>query len=145
MSSIEDLNTKIEELKAELQVAMIKKRKEDEEARKAVKPIYRFTLSEITVNRRFHKIFDDSCVLYTLTGEVLNKEEMQRVGNRVFEGSMDYIFNTLSGKFVMPVGGGSIFIENEEAFNELGTIIGSLRNTDLTHVDVSSIVSKYRN
>ena len=116
-------NDRIAELEAEL--AQLKR--EDADARaaaaKAVQPVYQFTLVPTSDNWQTKGIWDESCVLYTLSGKVLNADEMKAVGNQLFQGSMDYLFNTATGKFIMSTGGGSIFLKSAEAFGELATFV----------------------
>lgn len=129
----------VNRLRAELLAAERLLAAEQKEKAMHVQPIYRFTLSLVTPMRGA-KIYDTSCVLYTLTGEVINKEEMRYVGKTPFEGGMNYLFNTLSGKFVMAVGGGAVYTSDPWCLAALSSFI--LQNPN--GGDVTSIVNHYR-
>jgi hypothetical protein len=130
----------IEEIKTELAAAIEAERIDKEIKQMAVVPIYEYTLYQDTASYRVNEIFDSSCKLYLLTGKVLNHKEMRAVGKTPFEGSMAYLFNTLSGNFVMAVGGGSIFISNREGWLALSEFV----STHPHGGDVTEIVEKYR-
>jgi hypothetical protein len=110
--------------------------------RKAVKPVYEFTLTPS--NKPYDKIFDPSCRLYELSGRVTNKAALAESGqsvNLLFEGGMKYIFNGATGKFVMSTGGGSIFMSCQEGWDTLSNFI--LRNPE--GGDVTVLVEVHRN
>jgi hypothetical protein len=130
----------VEEIEAELRAARMKERLELEEKQKAVKPIYTFTLIQSTLGYDTKEVFDSSCVLYILSGTVTNKEELIAVHKIPFEGSMRYLFNTLSGKFVMAVSGGSIFISDPLCFTQLSKFVQEYPGGG----DVTTIVNLYR-
>jgi len=128
----------IEEIKAEFMLAMEEERERKAAAAKLVNPIYKFTLLPYT--DKWYKVFDPSCKLYALEGEVTNKEELHAVGKTPFEGSMVYAFNSLSGYLVMAVGGGSSFTENPRCFVRLSHFI----QDNPEGGDVSNFVNFYR-
>jgi|SRR5882724_349681 len=130
----------IEEIQAELEAAIIARDKTEAELAKSVKPMYIFTLVLHTDKFDLAKVFDPSCSLYRLVGRCTNKKEMEAVHKFPHEGAMTYVFNTLSHKFVMAVGGGSIFTSDAEAWEELSDFVsyGHSQGGDVTH-----IVSKY--
>lgn len=108
--------TSIEEMRAQLHAAEqeLKQREADErKAEMAATPIvWRFTIKPAT-NRSFQEMYDDSCLLYRLNGEITNRDEAKAAGHPDHDlraGGMDYIFNTLSGKIVTGVGGGTIWV-----------------------------------
>lgn len=131
----------VKEIQEELALAIEAERLEKEKKQKSIVPIYKYTLFLDTASYRVKEVFDSSCKLYTLSGKVLNTEELHAVGKIPFEGSMTYVFNTLSGNFVMAVGGGSIHLNNREGWIALSEYV----NTHPHGGDVTAIVEKYRN
>lgn len=124
----------IAEIKAELRAAEEAEKERIEEEAKSVIPDYTFTLVRMPT-LGYHKVMDDSCILYELRGVVKNKKELRKVGKVPFEGSMTYLFNTLSGKFVMSVSGGSIFIDNPKCWDALNTVVRiAPEGGDVTHI-----------
>jgi len=117
------IHDRIAELEAEL--AQLKREDAEQKAqrRKQVRPVYKFTLKPANDPYMVRSIMDESCVLYTLSGKVLNADEMKAVGNQLFEGGMTYLFNRITGKFIMSTGGGSVYLRSAEAFGELGEFI----------------------
>lgn len=141
---------RITELEAELKQLRQQQREEQEAARKAVSPTYRFTLTPAE-SSGFDRIVDPSCELWRLTGTVTNREELVAVGASVHEGGMNYLFNTLSGRFVLVVGGGQVWLHlsgdtvwgreaHTEAFAELEAFV--VANPE--GGDVTDIVSRHR-
>jgi hypothetical protein len=104
-----------------------------------VKPDYLFTIVSV-VNSLGDRLYDNSCLLYKLTGMVKNATELRAVGKTPFEGSMTYLFNTLSGRIVMAVSGGTTFTNNPECFKELSEFLYTMPRGG----DVTEIVNKYR-
>ena len=105
------MDKSVEQLRAELKRAEEAEKQKQEERAKACPPIWRFTITPD--NSKFDRIYDDTCRLYRLSGVITNKEETEAAGNHIFsgsEGGMSYVFNSLSGKIVMGVGGGRIFV-----------------------------------
>jgi hypothetical protein len=130
----------IEEVKAEL-AALEKIEKEKRVALQlATKPLYRFMLIPEIQSYRLKELMDPTCKLYILNGKVLNAEEMRTAGNTPFEGSMSYIYNTLSRSFVIGVGGGSIFLQNPEGWSVLSEFV----SMNPQGGDVTFIVNQYR-
>lgn len=79
----------------------------------SVTPKYRYMILPAIDN--FDKLYDESCVFYSISGELLNKDELEAVGwsgHMFSEGSMKYLFNKATGKIVMSVGGGRVYISN---------------------------------
>lgn len=130
----------IAEIEAELKAA----RKAEDAARaekaKEIVPKYIFTITPSETNNSYQRVYDKSCLVYTIAGEVTNPEELRAIGRTPFQGSMRYVFNTLSGMFVMSVGGGSSFVSDPGAFEELSEYV--LRHPN--GGDVTDIISAYR-
>ncbi len=129
----------IAEIEAELKAALVAERLAKEELRKSVKPIYHHTIAQVPI-MGFDRVYDASCIMYQLTGKVLNAEEMKAAGNTPFEGSMRYLYNTLSGNIIMAVGGGSVFIEGLDGMMALSEFI----HNNPAGGYVTPIVEKYR-
>lgn len=146
MSEVNKIQAEITELESKLKSAYAAKTLAEAARAKSVDPIYRFTLSP--VEDKFEKIYDDSCRLYLLAGKVLNKDELQAVGKVPFEGGMNYLYNSLSNKFVVAVGGGSTFFGSshlgtdtvKSVLSELGEFIKDSPQGG----DVTSIMNRYR-
>lgn len=119
-----------------------------EARRQLVKPSYVFTLEPVHTTG-YRKSADPHCCWYRLTGTVTNKPELEEVGIHPFEGGMDYLFNELSGRFVISGGGGSVWLHltphygeesDDAAFKELEAFIkGSPLGGEVTE-----IVNRYR-
>jgi hypothetical protein len=103
--------TKVERLEAELRQAREAESAERERLRAATPIVMRFTLVPDERPGR-DELWDDTCRWYYLEGEVVNAEEAAAAGHKVADhsGGMAYLFNTLSGKFVMSSGGGRVWI-----------------------------------
>jgi hypothetical protein len=105
----------IEELEARVK-AMKAARQADKERLKSETPlIWRYSIVKSRPNgSMFDRIMDDSCILYRIEGEVVNKAEAEAAGHNLdrLGGGMNYLFNTLSKKFVMPIGGGHYYISD---------------------------------
>jgi len=127
----------IKEIQAELNLAIEIEAAEKREVAKNTKPDYTFTL--VPSYRPYYKVYDSSCKLYDLRGLVNNKEELRKVGKTPFEGSMTYVFNTLSGKFVMGVSGGSVLTEDPDTWEELSEFI----DANPKGGDITSIMNKH--
>lgn len=143
----DQIDSQVEAL--EQRIRMLRKQQSDElaERRKAVSPVYAFTL--ILVEDSWGRLADDSCCWYELRGQVLNVRELEAVGARPFEGAMRYLFNRLSGRFVVSGGGGSIFLHltpdwrgnvDTEAFAELAEFVVNNPQGGM----VTDIVERYR-
>lgn len=96
----------------EWEKALVKEAADARKAAMAATPReWRFELLPATDG--WDRSHDPSCVFYVLRGVVTNAEECKKAGYRddsVSGGSMKYLYNTLSHKLVMPVGGGHNFI-----------------------------------
>jgi hypothetical protein len=129
----------VAEIRAELAAALQAETAEKEALAKATQPVYKFTLELVTDN--WDKIFDPTCSVYKLIGEVLNKDELKAVGKVPFEGAGRYLFNGATHRFVMAVSGGSYFVSHPDCFAELSDFV--VYHTD--GGDVTEIVNRYRN
>lgn len=128
--------------------ALVKARDEEMKAKRdAVKPRYTFTLTKCT--DPYRKSGDPTCVWYRLTGTVDNAAELNDVGIRPFVGGMDYLFNTVSERFIIDGGSGSIFLrfigdyrgeKDTEAFDELAAYLAENPEGGV----VTEIVEHYR-
>jgi len=105
------MNMTKEELEAELRRI---KQEEAEQARllREATPIrMKFTL-EPSVDKHY-EVYDESCALYKLTGEVTNEEEAIAAGHQktfLSGGAVTYVYSKLSRKLIMHVGGGTIYV-----------------------------------
>lgn len=144
-----------EQLRKELKEAEARERAQAEEARRAVKVQWKFTLMPDT--RGHDVMYDETCLLYSLKGEITNREEAEAVGHHLShsEGSMTYVFNTVTGRIVCATGGGTIYVggfggawsggEQEQelasqTMRELGTFLTMWPEGG----DVTAIVANYR-
>lgn len=105
----------------EAAIALLRHRKAAVEAalRESVKPVWKFTITPVSLKQFGEECWDDMLVGYRLAGEITNKEELESVGARPAdhaEGGMTYIFNKSTNKFAMPTGGGRIFIQTRGTF-----------------------------
>lgn len=104
----------IEEIKAELAAAL----NAEAEKTKGVTPKYLFTLSPTAPDP---KLYDSSCIGYTLTRNCLNREYFSNARGGVRRAN--YLFNTLSGSIVRVISQGSIFPEKLEIISKLSKFI----------------------
>ncbi len=127
----------IDEIQKELQEAIAHYNQEITKKQKETKPIYQFSLIPAMYTHK--EVYDPTCRLYDLIGIVLNREELVAAYKSPFEGSMTYLFNSLSGKFVMGVSGGQIFVSDANCWAELSEFI----KENYAGGDVTHIVTKY--
>lgn len=141
----------IEEIKAELREAEAAESAKAQALRDSVKPEWVFTLTPS--ESKWHEVYDDTCLVYRLEGRVTNLEALKAVGSHMpalgSGGAMDYVFNTVTGKLIMAVGGGTIYINRQfgkrsdgsdvTAMNELGAFLvahpdgGDITSIVVTH------------
>jgi hypothetical protein len=107
-------DSQIAELEGKLATLRGKKADEEKARRESVTPVYAYSLTpdERSTERRFHRIMDESVLIYRLEGTCVNQDEIDAVGGKAFTGSMSYFFNTASGKFICSTGGGSVFVQD---------------------------------
>jgi hypothetical protein len=149
-----NLDNEIKTLEATLKDLKKKRDEERREKQNSVKPIYRFTLSPDSDHWHMEDMQDDSLKFVRLEGIVTNQNEMEAVGNAVFQGGMTYIFNRLSGKIAMAIGGGNVWLSTRPMFSKSDEERESARKTfDLLSAflrdnpeggDVTEIVTKHR-
>lgn len=99
------------ELRVELRTAELREADEKRAKLKSTPVVRRYTIKP--GEARWHEVYDDSCLLYELSTEITNLDEARAAGHPDHDlraGGMTYIFNTCSGKIVMGVGGGTIWI-----------------------------------
>lgn len=108
----------IQEIRAELQAAEEAARAEKETLRETVQPIWKYTVKRMVKGdgfRYLNEVFDDSCFLIKISGEVTNREECEKVGHsesRLNGGSGTYLFNSTTWKIICSLGGGTFYINS---------------------------------
>lgn len=144
----------IEEIRAELREAEAL----DAEARKAKREstpvVRRFTIKPHEPRHFVEEMYDSDCLLYMIKAEVVNLEEAKTAGHPEHDlraGGMVYVYNTMTGKIVCGVGGGTIWIsqslngENKRsAFMAMGKI-GEFLGEHPEGGDITDIVNEHRN
>ena len=138
------------ELREELRQAEARERVEAEARKRATPVVYRFTAEESTP--AWHKVYDPSCRLYNLRGEVVNREEAKAAGHsdhEMHEGGMLYLYNTLTERIVTSIGGGQIWIganwngstgSDDVAFDQVSAFLAAHPEGG----DITSIVQAHR-
>src|SRR3974390_1165236 len=109
-------NSRIKELEAELKAARLAEHVAFMELKKSVKKLWKFTLTPHT--EAFRPLLDPSCVYYILQGTIVNADALKVVGyddEDLMAGSMAYLYNKLSKRFVMSEGGGNLYIKAERS------------------------------
>jgi hypothetical protein len=105
------MTTRAEELRAELKL-IEQEEAADKAARLAATPVtMKFTI--MPAKDRWTKMYDSTCVLYELNGQVTNADEAKAAGHYEHElrgGGMTYVFNTGTGRIVCGTGGGTIWV-----------------------------------
>lgn len=154
MSTYEE---RVAELEAQIRAIRNEQKAELAERQKSVTPVWRFTILP-NEDRSFDKIWDKSVVLYQLRGEVVNRDECEAVGHdvRQMSGSMNYLFNTLSGRLVMSTGGGNVYLSDktwslrsdkeavQRSFEKAVTAIESFLAEHPEGGDITEIISQHR-
>jgi hypothetical protein len=77
----------------------------------AVQPIEMFTIQPDT--SPFHKTMDPAIRFYSISKRLVNKLELKAVGNDTTEGSMTYMFNAATGRFIGSTSGGHIYVSTD--------------------------------
>ena len=111
---VQSLRARIEAMQSELKDLERKERQERDAKLKAFKRKWRFTLTaELTYH--WDRIYDDTLVWYTLRGELLNAAEYKAIGGDPDrkQGSMRYLYNTLTKRLVMRASGGHLYVKGE--------------------------------
>jgi hypothetical protein len=143
----------IDEIRAELRAAEQAEATRKAAARDAIPITEAFTIEPIPAAGH-HEVWDPTITLYRIAGRVTNREEAAAAGHHVpSDGGMVYAFNTLTGKIVMGVGGGTYYISgrgwgtnpDKQARAEVAfTAINEFIATNPTGGDITSIVQQYR-
>lgn len=135
-----------EELRRELMEAEEREFEAMEARRREVPVRYRYTLTPEEPERRWREVYDPSCRLYRLSGEVVNREEALLVGHSpdgMMSGEgMTYVFNGLSGLFVTGVGGGRILVSGDGA-QATFELLSSFVRTNPEGGDVTEIITSH--
>lgn len=138
----ETTTEKVARLRAELNAAEQVVKAEKQIAMDAVQPRYEFLVAPVTDN--FDRVYDDSVVKYRIEGIVKNMTELEAAGHtRVHSGGMTYLYNTLSGKFITTVSGGSYYVPTELNPEFLGEV-GEFVKQNPKGGDITEIVERYR-
>jgi hypothetical protein len=112
---------------------------------------YRYTIAPS--ENRHHDLYDATCRLYSLHGEVANPVEAIEAGHpkdTLRCGSMDYIYNTATAKIVCSVGGGSIYISTGWGQHSLEEVIATMDEigeyifANPEGGDITEIVEKFK-
>jgi hypothetical protein len=143
----------VRELEEELRQA-----KQNEEAvaalrRNATPPIWRYTVAP-SKKQSYDHIYDDTCVFYTIRGEVLNVDEAEQAGwydHEMRSGAMRYIFNKVTGRIVTAVGGGTIYVgpsywngENDSHIHTMAAISAQIVKFPDVEIDITNIINAHR-
>jgi hypothetical protein len=144
LARIADLERQMAAVKAEIAEA-------DEVLRKSVTPTYEFTFTKQSSDSGFgEKIADPAVLRYRLDGKCSNYEELKAAGwsdHSISSGGMDYLFNSATGKFIMAIGGGRIWISDGRFGMHLGAMaeLADFIADSPEGGDVTSIITKYAN
>lgn len=143
----------VAELQTKLAAAKLAESEERNRLRESVKLEWRFFLRPDT--SRFDKIMDNTVIKYRLDGEVVNREQAIAAGHStdsVRGGGITYLYNTGTNRFVLRIGGGTIYVgeswsgdveENQSAELAMLRLAAFLsRNPD--GGDVTDIVAAHR-
>jgi hypothetical protein len=107
--TIEELKARIKELERQEIAAL-------QAQRDAVKVEWEYFVEPVTANSGFYRIYDDSISTYRIFGLILNKGEAEKVGHNVDTDrkGMTYLYNSLSKKIVMAIGGGQVIVSADK-------------------------------
>lgn len=141
------VDTDIARLEKQLEELRAQRRAEMQAKMDAVTPLFTFTLTPVTDHWR--ESADPACRWYELRGTIQNKDECLAVGKKPLDGAMRYLYNTLSGRFVVSNGGGTVWLKlghefggepDVEAWTELEAFVKDYPEGG----DVTPIVDRYR-
>jgi hypothetical protein len=139
--SVDELESLLKAKKDELAAA-------EKARRESVKPVWSWVLKRDDNAHRMDRLMDDSCVWYRLIGYMRNVTEYEAVhggdsisnATRTGHGQgMTYLYNTLSGRFVLASGGGRIWIK-ESAWSIGDNIAEIRRNHDECFTELAAFV-----
>ena len=165
-----EVRARIAVLQEEEKALKAQEQRELDAKRASVQRKYRFMLTPLDkpFNDGYNKVMDPSITAWHLSGKVLNEEECLAAGHSrdevVGTKGMTYLFNTLSGKFVMATGGGTHFVDanpwhsngdpvkkqekiadGDAAFSLLGDFIkDNPKGGDVTHIVAAQRHCNYR-
>ena len=113
---------------------------------------YQYFIAPADKLGHFGKMYDDTCVKYTLVRVILNMDEAKAVGHHEWDlsgGGMSYLYNKVSHRIVCAIGGGSAYISDnwngpsdgadDEAFWRIGYFLEACPNGG----DITGIVEDY--
>jgi hypothetical protein len=103
----------IDEIRAELKAAEAQLRNEKLASKEAVTIVYRYTIAPTPKRETHDRVYDSSCVFYTLNSECVNLDEANAAGyggHEIHEGGMRYMYNKMSQMIVCSMGGGTIHV-----------------------------------
>lgn len=133
----------------------IKKLKEQDKQERiarleATPKIMRYSIA--VADDKWDKILDPECITYRVTGEVANRVEALAAGHNLDRdsGGMNYLFNKATGRFVMAMGGGTIYVGtfgSDIPTVETTRVMGQLAEFVLKHPeggDITDIVVEHR-
>ena len=140
-----------EELEAALNRIKDQEAAERLKALEATPPIWQFVIEPD--DDKFDQVYDDSVIKYRIEGIVINKEEAEAAGHDIRTGGMTYLYNTLSKKLIMSIGGGHVWISRrnwykETEVDEAGVVAWEAVERFIDEHpeggDITDIISKYR-
>lgn len=137
----------------ERQIAALReeKRKESQALLDSVSPVYQFVCVPAAYSMFGQQCWDDTVTCYEVAGQVTNRTQMTEAGHsRLHEGSMKYLYNTLSGKFITAVGGGSTFVskglrrDSEDPVPAFMEALGAWVKANPEGGDCTELVNQFR-
>lgn len=139
----------VEEIRKELREAEKRAEVERHEKMKEVPIIWKYTISP--QDERHDRVYDDTCRLFYLSGDIVNKEEAHAAGHYTdrSHGGMTYLYNKATKKIVCSLGGGTIFIrsgfgEPKDAEIEVVEKINQFLVENPEGGDITEIVTAFR-
>lgn len=144
----------VAELREELRQAEALEATKLGDLRKNTPVQYRYTImpnyNDRTAN--FDKVYDSTCLSYVIKRWTLNAIEAKAAGHgdhSLRSGSMTYMYNTVTGKIICAVGGGTSFIgprfgglqdrADDQAFSDIGKFLRMYPDGG----DITSIVDEF--
>ena len=109
----------VDQLREELKAAEQAEAAERNALHASIKPVWQYTV-EPSSSKGYSEIWDDTIVFFTLAGRIVNEDELRPIGwsdSELRHGSMNYMFNTGTGKLVCSFGGGTIYISSWDSRN----------------------------
>ncbi len=142
----------VAELREQLRDAEERESAERKAKMEATPIVWRYTI--LPANDPWQEVYDDSCLLYELKGEITNADEAKAAGrpdHSIRPGGMTYVFNKLSGRIVTSTGGGTIFVSGryggeskkaaaQEAMRQISRFLRDNPNGG----DITEIIKNYK-